>query len=301
MAEEFSNQTIRHLAGLITGDPWTEWDGPPPYRTGPEITRWMQQFVSEFELSGMSRFSATQAHLDKLNKTLLGRVTLQRMIAAALDPRDFAHVSALLDDLVAEFNMLLWYDHYRLVREPRTLRLERIVDVPIPARALSDTLETLDWETVERDFQRMLENCQADPEDAITSACALVEAVCRSILVDTKSPIPKKRTVTILYGAVAEKLGIAAARTDFPDDVVEESRRILGSLANAVSGIGELRTKVGDAHGREHTVRRVDPRIARLAIGSAATLTLFLIETWQQNKTSQTEGTCAATPPATVE
>jgi len=38
----------------------------------------------------------------------------------------------------------------------------------------------------------------------------------------------------------------------------------------------------GDAHGRERGYRRIDPRIARLAINSASTVSLFLVETWQK-------------------
>jgi hypothetical protein len=203
------------------------------------------------------------------------------MVAAALDPRDFAYHKDELERQISAFNSILDYDGYRLLKSARGLRLESIVEVPVPVRTLNDTLETLEWEPVERDFYRMLENCEVDPEDSITSACALVESVCRSILTDLQVPIPKKRAVKTLYETVAEELGIAAKRKDLPEDVAEESRRILGGLANVTSGIGELRTKVGDAHGREHTVRRVDPRIARLAIGSAATVTQFLIETWR--------------------
>ena len=53
------------------------------------------------------------------------------------------------------------------------------------------------------------------------------------------------------------------------------------SLA-ATEGIGALRTHGGDAHGRERGHRRIDPRIARLAIHAASTVALFLIETWER-------------------
>lgn len=128
----------------------------------------------------------------------------------------------------------------------------------------------------------MVDNTERDPEDAITAACAIVESVCRSILVELDEKLPSDRSITTLYKHVAKKLGISPDRDDLPSEVAEESRRILGGLANTVAGIGQLRTRTGDAHGREHTVRRVDPRLARLAVGSAATLSQFLIETWQR-------------------
>ena len=43
-----------------------------------------------------------------------------------------------------------------------------------------------------------------------------------------------------------------------------------------------MRTHGGDAHGREKGFRRIDPRIARLAINAASSLALFLIETWER-------------------
>jgi hypothetical protein len=50
----------------------------------------------------------------------------------------------------------------------------------------------------------------------------------------------------------------------------------------SVNGVGALRTHGGDANGRERGYRWIDPRIARLAIHSASTVALFLVETWQK-------------------
>ena len=66
----------------------------------------------------------------------------------------------------------------------------------------------------------------------------------------------------------------------------EKTSKILGGFSNVSSGIGSLRTHAGDAHGRGKKVARVDSRIARLAIHSASTVALFLIETWQEKKKS---------------
>lgn len=43
-------------------------------------------------------------------------------------------------------------------------------------------------------------------------------------------------------------------------------------------------TITGGAHGRERGSKRIDARIARLAITSASSLALFLIETWEQQQ-----------------
>ncbi|MFW8587398.1 abortive infection family protein [Rhizobium beringeri] len=61
-------------------------------------------------------------------------------------------------------------------------------------------------------------------------------------------------------------------------------RQVLGGLTSVAKGIGALRTHGGDAHGREKGFRRIDSRIARLALNSASSIALFLIETWESKQ-----------------
>jgi hypothetical protein len=77
-------------------------------------------------------------------------------------------------------------------------------------------------------------------------------------------------------------LGLSPGREDLPSEVADDVRQVLSGLHTAIQGIGALRTHAGDAHGRERGFRRIDARIARLAIHSASAVALFIIETWQQ-------------------
>lgn len=281
--KSFLPHTLDHLTLLILGEPrFDEWKGPPPYRSGPRIERWVQQFVPAFVMGPAGRFRETRDQLDRLNSSTEGREVLKAMMAAVLYPPDYAQHSWFLDEDIDTFNNHLWYDGYRLVREARIVRLEELARSPVLSDLLTDRLVELNWSVVSQEFKRMIDNSENDPEDSITAACALVEAVCRSILVELEQDLPKDRTVTVLYKSAAKELGISADREDISPDVSEEVKRILGSLAGTVAGIGHLRTKGGDAHGREFTARRVDSRFAQLAVGSAATLAQFLIETWQR-------------------
>src|SRR3546814_1269602 len=54
---------------------------------------------------------------------------------------------------------------------------------------------TLDFDTVQMEIARALPNLESDPEDAVTAACSLIEAVCRSILVELKVPLPPKKDI----------------------------------------------------------------------------------------------------------
>lgn len=139
------------------------------------------------------------------------------------------------------------------------------------------TLDTVDVEVV-----RALENLEKDPEAAITAASSMIESVCRSILLARGLDLPKQLDIKSLYKEVRETLGLSPGKLGLGAEIEADVRTVLGALGNAVQGIGALRTHAGTAHGRERGFRRVDPRIARLAVNSAFALALFLVETWEK-------------------
>lgn len=139
------------------------------------------------------------------------------------------------------------------------------------------TLDTVDLETT-----RALENIEKDPEASITAACSMVESVCRSILTSRSLPLPKTMDIQTLYKVVREPLGLSPKKDLHDTEIEADVRTILSAISNAVQGIGALRSHAGTAHGREKGFRRLDPRIARLSVNCALSLTLFLIETWEK-------------------
>lgn len=154
-------------------------------------------------------------------------------------------------------------------------------DMPPIVSAFSAAIQALDLDTVQRDLQRALDSAERDPEDAVTAACSVVESVCRSILIESNLDLPAKQDISGLYRAVREPLGLSPTKEGLPDAIAEDVRNTLSGLITAVQSIGALRTHGGDAHGRERGFKRVDARIARLAIHSARAVSLFLIETWK--------------------
>lgn len=150
-------------------------------------------------------------------------------------------------------------------------------------QSLVSTARILDFDTVTRDLNRALETSQSDPESAITSACSTLESVCRSVLVELGLELPKKRDISSLFRAVREPLKLSPSRTDMHQDILGDVQKILGGLGTLVEGVGALRTHAGDAHGREKGFVRIDSRTAALAVHSAITAALFLIQTWQKH------------------
>jgi hypothetical protein len=82
-----------------------------------------------------------------------------------------------------------------------------------------------------------------------------------------------------------------------PEGVSDDSRgadtirRILGSLASVVGGTAELRNHYGSGHGREPDAVGLEPRHARLVVGAASTLAIFLFDTYDH----RSEESCGRT------
>lgn len=84
-----------------------------------------------------------------------------------------------------------------------------------------------------------------DPDGAITAARTLIESVCKHIL-DSRSVTYGDQDLPELYTLTAKALGIAPGQTG--DKVMKQ---ILGGCQAIVEGVGALRNRLGDAHGKE--------------------------------------------------
>ena len=151
------------------------------------------------------------------------------------------------------------------------------------AEHLTIVADHFDFDTVVREITRARDFVENDPEDAITAACSLLEAVCRSILIELKLELPKDISLKQLYRAVRGPLKLDPKTVDSPELISSDVRAILAAMASLVDGIAALRTHAGDAHGKAAGTKRIDARIARLAINSSNSVALFLIETWSRH------------------
>lgn len=148
-----------------------------------------------------------------------------------------------------------------------------------PTRSLEAILRGRDLGALDVEFQRALENVEKDPPTAVTSACAIIEAMCKVYIEDEELEMPNEQTVKPLWKVVQKHLGLDPAQ--IADD---DLKRILSGLASIVDGLGAFRTHVGSAHGRGRTVYKPKPRHARLAVHSAHSLVGFVLETWEARR-----------------
>lgn len=149
-------------------------------------------------------------------------------------------------------------------------------------RELERATEKLDAGHLREHIRRMSAFVNTDPALAIGAAKELVEGCCKTILHAREKPVDDKPDLPKLMRRVADELGV------LPEEVPEQAKgrdailRTLGSLANIVQGLAELRNLYGTGHGKDGRWIGVHPRHARLALGSASTLTTFLMETHLQ-------------------
>ncbi|QBJ63680.1 abortive infection family protein [Pseudoalteromonas sp. DL-6] len=184
--------------------------------------------------------------------------------------------------LVGQVLRKLW--QYKSQEKAKLLEILAKVETGVSASVLatlSTKAEVLNMDTVSRDLDRALKSAFRDPESAVTSACSTLESVCRSIIIELGFELPKKKDIKGLFDSVKRPLGLSPGEINVNPEIADDVRKVLSGLATIVEGIGALRTHGGDAHGRERGYTRLDARIAKLAIHSASTAALFLIETWQ--------------------
>lgn len=140
---------------------------------------------------------------------------------------------------------------------------------------MSDALETFDAEGVHVVWNKALARRASDPEGAITVARTLLETVCKRILDERTVTYTDKEDLPKLYAMTAKALNLA------PDQHTEEPiKAILGGAMNVVNGIGTLRNRLSDAHGRGGRLPvRPSSRHASLAVNIAGAVATFLVET----------------------
>jgi hypothetical protein len=122
---------------------------------------------------------------------------------------------------------------------------------------------------------KALQRTSGDPEGAITAARTLLESVCKLIMDESAEAYADDATLPKLYSLNAKRLNLA------PSQHTEEVfRKILGSCQSIVDGIGAVRNRLSDAHGKGKRPVKPAPRHADLVVNLAGTMAVFLAATW---------------------
>ncbi|MBB5704114.1 hypothetical protein FHS76_004029 [Ochrobactrum daejeonense] len=287
MSGRFSPFVIKALTDVITGGAGQGPDVSEPigiYRSGPKIEALFLDCSLDMRIGSSSRVPATTQFLRDLAVQWDGDDLMKRVILRVCDPREYLSAPEKAVAVRQHLNAALEADGLAITIVSGKAHLVERTAAGLIVEPFISKVAKLDFDTVQIEIARALPSLNADPEDAVTAACSLIEAVCRSILIELGLPLPAKRDIDGLLKAVQEPLGLSPGRTDLPAEIEQDVRQVLGGLTSVTKGIGALRTHGGDAHGREKGFRRIDARIARLALNSASSIALFLIETWESKQ-----------------
>lgn len=134
-------------------------------------------------------------------------------------------------------------------------------------------------EYVQKAWQKALDRRTNDAEGAITMARTLLEATCKHIMDDANVEYDDKAELPQLYKGVQKVLNLAPS--EHTEQVFKE---ILSGCVSVVKGLGSLRNKLSDAHGKGQRVPTPSPRHAQLAVNLAGTMSDFLVSSWEEKK-----------------
>lgn len=146
-------------------------------------------------------------------------------------------------------------------------------------RTLADYLKSGDYASIEAEFDRAIAQLAQDPQAAVTAACSIIEATCKSYIETFGLAMPANQSISHVWRVVQGHLGLN------PDPTLrDDQKRMLQGLASIVDGVGAYRTHIGSAHGRGMSPPSLDVSEARLAVNSAHTAVIFVLELWHRRR-----------------
>ena len=148
-----------------------------------------------------------------------------------------------------------------------------------PSKSLSDLIKGRDIPSIEAEFNRALGDVNSEPKEAVSAACNILESIFKVYISDEDLELPKKQDIQNVWKVVRADLNFDPSKVE-DDDL----KKILSGILSVVDGIGAFRTHASSAHGQGRKLYKLKPRHARLAINSAHTLALFVLETWDEKR-----------------
>ena len=148
----------------------------------------------------------------------------------------------------------------------------------------SDIKKILNADYVSQQINLMEVSIENSPFISIGLAKELIEICCKSIFDERSEAYEKNWDLPKLMKETTKLLKLT------PDDIPNEAKaarsikQILGSLSSVVQGIGEVRNEYGSGHGKDGKFKGLQPRHAKLAVGAASTLAIYLLETHEIKK-----------------
>ena len=132
---------------------------------------------------------------------------------------------------------------------------------------------------IQEAWQKALERRAIDAEGAITAARTLLESVCKHVLDAAGATCDDGADLPKLYTLTSKQLNLS------PSQHTEQLfKQVLGGCQTVFEGLGAMRNRHSDAHGKGARVAKPAPRHAELAVNLAGAMATFLLQTWEAKK-----------------
>lgn len=141
---------------------------------------------------------------------------------------------------------------------------------------VSAELKRLGYDAILADWNKALDRTATDTEGALTTSRSMIEATCKHILDEAGATYDTSADLPALYKATAKSMNLA------PEQHTEDLfKRVLGGCTSVVEGLGAIRSKLGDAHGKGKKQARPLRNHSDLAVNLAGAMCVFLLQTWE--------------------
>lgn len=142
----------------------------------------------------------------------------------------------------------------------------------------------LTTEYVSQQVDLMESSVETNPHLSIGIAKELIETTRKAIIERRNESYDKNWDLGRLTKETTRLLKITSTNISDETKAAKPLKKIISSLSSLIQGIAEVRNEYGSGHGRGIRFNGLQPRHAKLAVGAASTLAIYLLETDQSNR-----------------
>lgn len=200
-----------------------------------------------------------------------------------MDPPDVTRLLQIFNDNLKEDNFEL-VEKSRISGKPIFIGRLKIAGTETIVKKGKNIKQILNAEYVTQQITLMETSIENAPHVSIGIAKELIETCCKSIFEERQETYDKNWDLPKLMKETTKLLKLTP--DDIPNEIKAASsiKQILGSLSSVVQGISEIRNDYGSGHGKDGNFKGLQPRHAKLAVGAASTLAIYLLETHELRK-----------------
>jgi len=141
------------------------------------------------------------------------------------------------------------------------------------SKTLKDYLKSGDFSSIEKEFERAIENINSDPYASITATCSIIESALKFYIETFNLVMPTKLNVIPLWVVVQPHLGLNSNPV-----LAGDQHKVLKGLSSIIDGISAFRSHIGTSHSRGMNPPNIVVAEAQLVVNSAHTIVVFVME-----------------------